>query len=78
MNHSAAQIPKTLSAGGHRHINNSYNLNEYIENTLIKEFSKLSINDPPLALYIYLAGLIENKIEQNREAEEEVASHDKH
>ncbi|KAH9205716.1 hypothetical protein DL95DRAFT_397424, partial [Leptodontidium sp. 2 PMI_412] len=44
VNHSATQISQALSASGHKHSNYSHNLNEYIENTLAEEFSKLSIN----------------------------------
>jgi hypothetical protein len=48
---------KTLSASGHRLINNSNNPNEYINNTLIEEFSKLSLNNPPLALILTISNL---------------------
>ncbi|KAH8743190.1 hypothetical protein BGZ57DRAFT_981182 [Hyaloscypha finlandica] len=48
LNRSAAQIPKPLSAGGQGLINND-NYDEYINNTLAEEFSKLSLNNPPLA-----------------------------
>ncbi|KAH9203463.1 hypothetical protein DL95DRAFT_399302, partial [Leptodontidium sp. 2 PMI_412] len=44
VNHSAAQISQTLSAGGHNPSNYSHDLDEYIEKTLAEEFSKLSIN----------------------------------
>jgi hypothetical protein len=47
LNRSAARIPKTLSAGGHRPINGC---DEYINNNLAEELSQLSINTPPLAL----------------------------
>jgi hypothetical protein len=45
---SAAQILKPLSAGGQGLINNG-NYDEYTNNTLAEEFSKLSLNNPPLA-----------------------------
>jgi hypothetical protein len=61
VNHSAAQISQTLPAGGHKPSNYSYDLDEYIEKTLAEEFSKLSINDPPLAPYIYPTGLARTK-----------------
>jgi hypothetical protein len=49
LDRSAAQMHKTLSAGGHGPINNSNDPDEYINNTLAEEFSKLSLNNPPLA-----------------------------
>jgi hypothetical protein len=52
LNRSAARIPKTLSAGGHGPINDSDGHDEYINNTLAEEFSKLTINNPSLASYV--------------------------
>ena len=49
LNRFAAQIPKTLSAGWQGPINNNNDHDEYINNTLAEEFSKLSLNSPPLA-----------------------------
>jgi hypothetical protein len=56
LNRSAARIPKTLSAGGRGPMNNRDGHDEYINNTLAEEFSKLSIDNPPLAPYVCPVG----------------------
>jgi hypothetical protein len=53
LNRSATRIFKTLSAGGYGYANRPMNNNdEYINNTLVEKFSKLTVNDPSLASYV--------------------------
>src|SRR4051812_24633956 len=55
-NHCNTRIFKTLTADKYNFINISNNYEKYINNTLAKKFSKLSLNSPPLTPYIYSAG----------------------
>jgi len=55
-NHCNTRISKTPAADKHDFINISNNYEKCINNTLAKEFSKLSLNSPPLTPYTYSAG----------------------
>jgi hypothetical protein len=56
-NHSTAPISETLSAGGYRYvdgwIDDNNGLDEYINNTLVQKFCRLTIDDAPLVSYTY-------------------------